>query len=74
VTSDSVLSARAVSDSALMDLEQKFEVQRVSRDIINYGHATVHALLPGAGEEGQGMNQRLPHSHVLAVQTLTCER
>lgn len=55
MSSDSVLSAKAVSESTLVRISKKFKVRRVRRDIINYGGATMHALLPGAVKEGKGM-------------------
>jgi hypothetical protein len=59
VSSDSVLSAKAVSESTLVRISKKFEMRRVRRDIINYDGATMYALLFGAGEEGEGMTVKI---------------
>lgn len=40
---------------ASAELLQKFEVRRTSRDIINYGGATMYEVLPWASKEGKGV-------------------
>jgi hypothetical protein len=59
VTSDSVLSAKAVDESTLVRFSKKFEMRRLRRDTINYGGATMYALLLGAGKEGKGMTIKI---------------